>query len=319
MTLRKFRPVSWLLSATLGAALAGPACSTTPVEDGGETTGGKGSDGDSTGGKGTKGSGGDKTEGSGGKASGGSKNSGGNGALGGDKSDGGEPLGGASSGGDSSGGASSGGKASGGASSGGGSAGVGGAATGGTGSGGDSAGECGNGTRIWSEQCDDGNKVTGDGCSSTCVAEQCDACLEEPDDLGIPAPPHVGHLDCGGLELTDQEKEDCEAVLACVRSNECEADPRVCYCGTEPAVSCFLFDASKPKGPCRDLINEVLGGPSSPIEVGSIYFSSDNPVGLVMSTVQRETALCSSECRPTATEGASGGSSSSGGSAAGGN
>ena len=53
---------------------------------------------------------------------------------------------------------------------------------------------CGNGAMEAGEKCDDGNTVSGDGCSSTCVAEAMDyGDLNKRENWGDPIESHDGH------------------------------------------------------------------------------------------------------------------------------
>jgi cysteine-rich repeat protein len=92
--------------------------------------------------------------------------------------------------------------------------------------------DCGDGTIVSPEQCDDGGTAPGDGCDTTCQVETGWTCLDEPS---------VCSEDCGdgiivGAELCDDDgtapSDGCDATCQIETSWTCAGEPSVCTpCG----------------------------------------------------------------------------------------
>jgi cysteine-rich repeat protein len=94
---------------------------------------------------------------------------------------------------------------------------------------------CGDGISDIGEECDDGNNVSGDGCSNNCIFEFCgdvicnnyETVLTCPCDCGnCPLPPICGDGTCNGDETCETCPGDC---------GECECEDECCEC----SQTCF--------------------------------------------------------------------------------
>jgi cysteine-rich repeat protein len=119
--------------------------------------------------------------------------------------------------------------------------------------GGCSSSGCGNGLKEGSEQCDDGNKVSGDGCSASCQLE-------------MPTPR------CGNRYLDDGEQcEDGNAVSGDGCSATCQKETLTCPV-TPPPANCKACD-----GKVKTLTLRYNGTASKEIKItdkdGNIVFN----------------------------------------------
>lgn len=189
--------------------------------------------------------GGGAASGSGGAATGGANASGGASATGGATGSGGASTGGAKSTGGS-----------------------GGASTGGaTGTGG-AASKCGNGTKDTGEECDDGNRLDLDECTSICTDNAaCKQCALENLDPPISASSceeYVSEYDpTGGTIVSKKDRppagrEGCYAVFRCVQESQCFAENgfQDCFCGK--GISAEECKDGRTDGPCADVITDAL-------------------------------------------------------------
>jgi len=190
--------------------------------------------------------------------------------------------------------------------------GTGGAATGGAGpASGGATSTCGNGAVDGDEQCD-----AGAGCSDECTLEACDSCRVAGCDYG-------GYRSCD--DLAGADRDACESVLSCIRTTGCDADDvRACYCGSLTNFgTCFAsISDNGANGQCKGAI-ESAAGSVSPIQIGTLFFNSVEPLGYAVQTALCDATTCRSECgysAPGGTGGTSGtgGDSGSGGSSTGG-
>lgn len=161
---------------------------------------------------------------------------------------------------------------------------------------------CGNWVRELSEECDDGNQRSGDGCSSDCKREStgetesmpandeaiclsllgnpmdsCSSCIcKECEDEVI---------DCRGASNADEAKQ-CRDVFSCATAQRCFGTACYCKSGTQ---------CSSPDGPCRKEI-EAAAHSSTPSVVFARFSDTKYPLGRVMELTSCFTGKCSSSC-----------------------
>src|SRR5262249_55979484 len=105
----------------------------------------------------------------------------------------------------------------------------------------------------------------------TCQVESCDQTL------------------AGCALLKGQDKTDCDAVMACIRSTHCDknGDPEACYCGTVAYEPCVM---GKGNGPCRMQI-ETAAHPTETdpekraVEIATHYGDPNFPIGRAVNLV----------------------------------
>jgi hypothetical protein len=146
---------------------------------------------------------------------------------------------------------------------------------------------CGNNVVEAGEQCDPPAAGT---CSATCQTiagnPVCDACLAAncPADIA----------GCGGLTGTD--KTDCEALVACIQTEQCytpEAGGQPCYCGTATDAACLGMGANgKCKAQVEKAAKSVVGE-----EIANRFVDPAFPLGRAFNLFGCRAALCSTECQ----------------------
>ena len=104
---------------------------------------------------------------------------------------------------------------------------------------------CGNGFRLYLEECDDGNLVAGDGCSSTCTVEKGWACLQdtagrEADTCSVVCGDGI-RRDSGCCTDTDCSLE-CDAMRGFDDGNAVPEDGCNAECTIETAFACIGGD-----------------------------------------------------------------------------
>lgn len=168
---------------------------------------------------------------------------------------------------------------------------------------------CGDGAMGGVEQCDDGNQINNDGCSSTCKIELCGDGVVQPSEqcdgtAGI-AQGQSCTADCKlsvapacGDGLVNQGVEQCDGTAGLQANQQCGADckvvpicgnqiveaPEQCDNTTDPAcVSCALGGTPPPPPPppgnaCRDCIAALP-------EIGEFYSGTCQPEELCATTL----------------------------------
>lgn len=250
--------------------------------------------------------------------SGGSGGKGGNAASGGSSGKGGTGGSGGSVGGTGGAGGSTGGAGGTGGSVGG--AGGTGGSTGGTGGSSGAAGDasteggsatCGNHIVESGEECDDGNLVNGDGCSSQCKSK-CEVCEQANcTEANGNGPLSVACWQTEGAALQGPAQGTaksilCTRVVECVRKNACAkidpsngyVDALACYCTAGSPDACLGVTAQT-AGPCRARIEEAAES-SDPATVLGVLYDSTLAVGLALGVVLDgcDRAYCGKECLP---------------------
>lgn len=167
---------------------------------------------------------------------------------------------------------------------------------------------CGNWVREDPEQCDDGNRRSGDGCSSDCrseTAQQPDE-TEEPDAqmqclalLGNPTDACSGCvcesceqevIACRGAPDAEQAKQ-CRDVFSCALANRCVGT--LCYCQSG-AEQCLANGAD---GPCRQQV-EAAAHSDNPSQVFARFNNPSYPIGRVTRLTNCWAQSCASSCTP---------------------
>lgn len=184
------------------------------------------------------------------------------------------------------------------------------------------SGVCGNGVIEAGEECDDGNTVSGDGCSSTCViddpcgdgvvetfaGEQC----EPPGTATCNSACHLAGpcevceaANCGGPSIyedcaTGVASSACLQALQCSRQNHCYGvDPAFCYCGPRDIVACQgdpSTPGNGPIGPCVTLYDQAAGPPAGATNVLLALTDPATPLGRAGFIQECDLAFCVAEC-----------------------
>lgn len=156
---------------------------------------------------------------------------------------------------------------------------------------------CGNMTVEGNEECDDGNKQSGDGCTPDCKLEsKLDQCLAE---VGPNDHPDCARCNCekcqsqtlscyGGSDATSIKL--CADLVKCGVDKGCASD--ACYCGTASFTTCSLGAGN---GPCRAEVEAA----SRSTTVGDIIVRADDasyPVGRANQLAACTRDNCASEC-----------------------
>lgn len=181
---------------------------------------------------------------------------------------------------------------------------------------------CGDGVRTPPEECDDGNREAGDGCSADCRSELCgNGIVEEGEacddgnriaDDGCSECQHDWlNAECSACVVEScplerqqrckQSDSECLAVLDCYFEKDCITGSNLgtipCFCGDAPRVAC-LDPALEPapNGPCLEPIVKSLGTRLA-TRVIELFYNSDfgagraNGVGICMARKCREACL----------------------------
>lgn len=171
---------------------------------------------------------------------------------------------------------------------------------------------CGNGAIDPGEQCDDGNKLSGDGCSSTCQSA-CETCEKnecvnyDPDfenyyEMCYSMPGRAA----GGPATGVPRDELCAAVLDCVRATNCGRrngefgiDFVTCYCQFEVGRQDQCNDPNFVRGPCYKEFQEA----SEQEGIGSTLFGLLSAFGRAVGPAYRllsscDKYVCRDECLP---------------------
>ncbi|HTU62257.1 MAG TPA: hypothetical protein VMF89_27550, partial [Polyangiales bacterium] len=169
---------------------------------------------------------------------------------------------------------------------------------------------CGNWVREDPEQCDDGNRRSGDGCASDCKTEPDDEPASEPETtadaeaqclalLGNPTDACNGCtcesceqevIACRGASNADEAKQ-CRDVISCATANRCIGP--YCYC-TAGSSGCT---SGTPDGPCSEQV-EAAAHSDKRDEVLARFNDTAYPLGRVMRVTTCWVNSCASSCSP---------------------
>jgi cysteine-rich repeat protein len=163
---------------------------------------------------------------------------------------------------------------------------------------------CGNWVREQSEECDDGNQRSGDGCSATCRTETQPESEPEPTEESRSCLSLLGNptdscsacvcdaceeqvIACRGATKGEEAKE-CSDVFSCAAANRCVG--LGCYCTSTERCS-----SGNPDGPCRSQF-EAAAHSNTPSEVIARINNASYPLGRVMRLTSCFASSCSSSC-----------------------
>lgn len=147
---------------------------------------------------------------------------------------------------------------------------------------------CGNNVVEAGEECDPPAAGTCDAsCKKIVVGNPvCDACL------AANCPADVAG--CGGF--TGADKTDCEALVACIQTEQCytaEAGGQPCYCGTASDAACLGTGAN---GKCKAQV-EKAGKSTVGEEIANRFVDPTYPLGRAFNLFGCKAALCSTQCQ----------------------
>ena len=123
-----------------------------------------------------------------------------------------------------------------------------------------------NGTVIYSEECDDGNAVNGDGCSSQCKLERLFVCVVK-DDFDTCS------FVCGNGQLNTEAGEQCDD------GNLFDGDGCNSKCEIECGFTCRNFDPDSPSL-CSTVCGDGLVASLEACDIALVPANADNPRGL---------------------------------------
>lgn len=154
---------------------------------------------------------------------------------------------------------------------------------------------CGNGVSESGEECDDGNKQSADGCSSSCRKEDSQAiCLSQFGMTGTCAEcicekcaTEVRECYARGNQA---ERDACRSTTECVLKEKCQG--LNCYCGSSATSSACPY----PNGPCRSEIVDASGGAILPTTIAQRATDTNYVLGRVLVLSECGWDNCSKQC-----------------------
>ena len=160
----------------------------------------------------------------------------------------------------------------------------------------DCAATCGNRKVEGTEQCDDGNLVSGDGCSADCKKESTvDQCLSKLDGRR----PECAQCNCQKCQKevlqcyaasSATETKQCVDVARCGLENGCSSTN--CYCGSSDLASCLLGTGN---GKCMSVI-EAAAGSILPATIVVRSSDANYPLGRANLLATCAKNNCEAEC-----------------------
>jgi cysteine-rich repeat protein len=157
--------------------------------------------------------------------------------------------------------------------------------------------ECGNGKPEQGEECDDGNKNAGDGCTAECKRESgIDQCIAQLEGDRLPECARCNCEKCQDLVLdcyasdNSQDNELCTTLVACGLREMCASER--CYCGSSPLTTCIFGTGN---GPCKAEV-EAAGRSSIPGDLVTRSSNRNYPLGRANALAECARENCSAEC-----------------------
>jgi cysteine-rich repeat protein len=164
----------------------------------------------------------------------------------------------------------------------------------------DCVAECGNSRKEQGEDCDDGNKTSGDGCTAECKQESAvDQCLAQ---LAGDRRPECARCNCEKCQdlvlgcyasASAEDNQLCTALVECGLTNMCASE--TCYCGTSLLTTCIFGTGN---GPCKPEV-EAAGRSTIPGDLVARSTNTSFPLGRANTLAACARESCPTECEIT--------------------
>jgi cysteine-rich repeat protein len=158
---------------------------------------------------------------------------------------------------------------------------------------------CGNNKVEQGEECDDGNRDAGDGCTAECKTESTvDQCVAQLDGR-LPECARCNCEKCQELVLNCYASDNaadnqlCTSLIECGLTNNCASE--TCYCGSSPLTSCIFGTGN---GPCRNEV-EAAGRTTIPGDLVARGTNTSFPLGRANTLAACAREQCATECAIT--------------------
>lgn len=161
----------------------------------------------------------------------------------------------------------------------------------------DCVAECGNGKTEQGEECDDGNRAAGDGCTAECKRESpIERCIAQLEGDRLPECARCNCEKCQDRVLecyasdSPADNELCTSLVECGLTRMCASE--TCYCGTSPLTSCIFGTGN---GPCKAEV-EAAGRTSIPGDLVTRSTNTSYPLGRANTLAACARENCATEC-----------------------
>ncbi|HET8938239.1 MAG TPA: hypothetical protein VFN67_32570 [Polyangiales bacterium] len=160
---------------------------------------------------------------------------------------------------------------------------------------------CGNSKVEPGEDCDDGNRDAGDGCTADCKTETgVDQCIAQLGDKRRPECAQCNCEKCQDLVLncyaSDRAEDNtlCTNLVECGLTKGCASE--TCYCGNQPLTTCIFGTGN---GVCRPEV-EAASRTTLPGDIAARSTDNNFPVGRANNLAACAREKCKAECEITA-------------------